>query len=356
MPIVPARLEHTPDGVLYSSAFDDVYHSPEDALGQARHVFVAGNGLPERWQRRERFTIVETGFGAGLNFLATWAAWRDDPQRCARLHFVSCERHPFRREDLALIHAHWPAFATQAAELQAQWPVLAPGLHRLNLDGGRVTLTLFLGNAADGLAQVVARADAFYLDGFAPAKNPDLWSARIFHLLARLAAPGATLASWSVAGSVREGLRRAGFELDKVRGFGGKWQMLRGGLARSASDDAPPDGPTAGHALVIGAGIAGCTLAERLTERGWRIDLVDAAAAPGQGASGNLAGVLRPLPSLDDNRMSRLTRAGSLYGWRNIANLAARGFPVRADACGVLHLARDAAQEAKMRAVAERLA
>ncbi|MBP6490934.1 MAG: FAD-dependent 5-carboxymethylaminomethyl-2-thiouridine(34) oxidoreductase MnmC, partial [Thauera sp.] len=200
------------------------------------------------------------------------------------------------------------------------------------------------------------RADAFYLDGFAPAKNPDLWSARIFHLLARLAAPGATLATWSVASSVREGLRRAGFGVEKVRGFGGKWQMLRGELARSTPEDAPPDGPTARHALVIGAGIAGCTLAERLAERGWTIDLVDAAAAPGQGASGNLAGVLRPLPSLDDNRMSRLTRAGCLHGWRNIANLAARGFPVRADACGVLHLARDAAQETKMRAVVERLA
>ncbi|MDX9885419.1 bifunctional tRNA (5-methylaminomethyl-2-thiouridine)(34)-methyltransferase MnmD/FAD-dependent 5-carboxymethylaminomethyl-2-thiouridine(34) oxidoreductase MnmC [Thauera sp.] len=356
MPIIPTRLERTPDGVLYSSAFDDVYHSPEDALGQARHVFVAGNGLPERWQRRERFTIVETGFGAGLNFLATWAAWRDDALRCARLHFVSCERQPFRREDLALIHARWPAFAAQAAELQAQWPVLAPGLHRLNLDGGRVTLTLFLGDAADGLAQVVARADAFYLDGFAPAKNPDLWSARIFHLLARLAAPGATLATWSVAGSVREGLRRAGFESEKVRGFGGKWQMLRGHLARAMPEEAPPAGSTDRHALVIGAGIAGCTLVERLAERGWTIDLIDAAAAPGQGASGNLAGVLRPLPSLDDNRMSRLTRAGSLYGWGNIARLAARGFAVRADACGVLHLARDSAQEAKMRAVVERLA
>lgn len=356
MPIIPARLEHTPEGVLYSSAFADAYHSRDDALGQARHVFLAGNGLPGRWQRRERFTIVETGFGAGLNFLATWAAWREDPLRCARLHFVSCERQPFRREDLASIHARWPQFAAQAAELQAQWPVLAPGLHRLNLDEGRVTLTLFLGEAADGLSQLVARADAFFLDGFAPARNPDMWSARIFHLLARLGAPDATLATWSVAGSVREGLRYAGFELEKAPGFGGKWQMLRGRLARPAPDDAAPADPASRHALVIGAGIAGCTVAERLAERGWRIDLIDAASAPGQGASGNLAGVLRPLPSLDDNRMSRLTRAGSLFGWRHIDRLAARGFPVRAEACGVLHLGRDAKQEAKMRAVVERLA
>lgn len=370
IPIAPARLEHTSEGLLYSSTFDDLYHSRDDALGQVQHVFLAGNGLPGRWQGRDHFTVLETGFGAGLNFLATWAAWRDDPQRSTRLHFVSCELNPFRAADLARIHARWPQFAALAAELQAQWPVLAPGLHRLNLDGGRVTLTLFLGSAGDGLAQIVACADALYLDGFAPDRNPELWSVRIFHLLARLAAPDATLATWSVAGTVREGLRRAGFEVEKARGFGTKWQMLRGRLARAAHASTPdPDAGTpravsrashARHALIIGAGIAGCTMAERLAERGWTIDLIDAAHAPGSGASGNLAGVLRPLPSLDDNRVSRLTRAGSLYGWRHIEhlrqNLRAQGLDVRADACGVLHLGRDATQEARMRAVAEGLA
>lgn len=357
MPIHPARLERTPEGVLYSGAFGDVYHSRDDALGQACTVFLAGNGLPQRWQRRERFTIVETGFGAGLNFLATWAAWREDACRSTRLHFVSCELHPFCREDLARIHAAWPGLATLASELRAHWPVLAPGLHRLNLDAGRVTLTLFLGDAAEGLARIDARADALYLDGFAPAKNPALWSERVFHLLAGLAAPDATLATWSVAGRVREGLRRAGFATEKAPGFGTKWQMLRGRLARQARPRSqPPADTTARQALVIGAGIAGCTLAERLTGRGWTVALIDRAPAPATGASGNLAGVLRPLPSLDDNRMSRLTRAGSLYAWRHLHQLRARGLALRADACGVLHLGRDAAQEARMRAVVERLA
>ncbi len=95
MPITPARLAWTADGTPYSEHFDDVYHSRDGGLGQARHVFLAGNGLPERWRGRERFAVVETGFGLGLNFLATWAAWREDPRRCARLHFVSCELHPF---------------------------------------------------------------------------------------------------------------------------------------------------------------------------------------------------------------------------------------------------------------------
>jgi tRNA 5-methylaminomethyl-2-thiouridine biosynthesis bifunctional protein len=355
MAIVPARLAHTPEGVLYSSAFADVYHSRDDALGQAHAVFLAGNGLPQRWQGRERFTIVETGFGAGLNFLATWAAWRADPQRCARLHFVSCEREPFRGEDLALIHARWPNLAAQAAELQAQWPVLAPGVHRLDLDHGRVTLTLHFGDAAQGLAQLAARADAFYLDGFAPARNPELWTERIFHLLARLAAPHATLATWSAAGAVREGLRRAGFATEKAPGFGTKWQMLRGHLASTPAPDPRPPAAVR-HALVIGAGIAGCTLSERLGARGWRVDLIERSQGPAGGASGNLAGVLRPLPSVDDNRMSRLTRAGSLFAWRHIQRLQARGFALRAEACGVLHLARDRTQEAKMRAVVDTLA
>ena len=351
-PLVPARLAFAADGTPYSDTFDDVYHSADGGLGQARHVFLAGSDLPRRWQGRERFVILETGFGLGLNFLATWAAWRADPQRCARLHFVSCELHPFSREDLATLHARWPELAPLAAELQARWPVLTPGLHRLHLDSGRVTLTLYLGDARDGLDRLTLRADAFYLDGFSPARNPELWSERIFHLLANLAAADATLATWSVAGHVREGLRRAGFELEKSPGFGGKRQMLRGRRTLPVPQETTPNR----HALILGAGIAGCSLAERLAARGWRIDLIDAADGPGQGASGNHAGVLRPLPSLDDNRMSRLTRAGSLYGWQTIARLCRDGFAPRAEACGVLHLARDGAQEGKMHKVVDALA
>ncbi len=380
MSISPARLAFAADGTPFSESFDDVYHSSDGGLGQAHHVFLAGNGLPGRWRARERFVVLETGFGLGLNFLATWAAWRDDPQRCARLHFISCELHPFGSDDLARLHARWPEFAALAAELQAQWPAPIAGMHRLHLDDERVVLTLYFGDAREGLAQLVAQADAFYLDGFSPAKNPELWSPRIFHLLARLAAPGATLATWSVAGEVREGLRRAGFDVEKAPGFAGKRQMLRGrrsgGTAAHAGADrhAPAGGAAATtitaanadagaganaasrHALVIGAGLAGCAIAERLAARGWTVHLVDAADGPGRGASGNLAGVLRPLPSLDDNRMSRLTRAGTLYGWRHIARLQARGLPLRAEACGVLQLARDAMQEAKMAAVVARLA
>lgn len=357
MPITPARLAYAADGTPYSEIFGDVYHSSDGGLGQAHHVFLAGNELPQRWASRERFVVLETGFGLGLNFLATWDAWRRDAQRCTRLHFVSFELHPFTVDDLARLHARWPEFAALASELRAAWPPLTPGAHRLHLDEGRVTLTLWLGDARDGLAQLDVHADALYLDGFSPARNPHLWSARVFHLLARRSAAGATLATWSVAGEVREGLRRAGFEIGKAPGFGGKRQMLRGRRSGAAGIDASPaPSAQAHHALVIGAGLAGSAVAERLAARGWRVDVVDAAATAGQGASGNHTGVLRPLPSLDDNRMGRLTRAGTLYGWRHIARLQAQGLPVRAERCGVLHLARDATQLARMQAVVERLA
>jgi tRNA 5-methylaminomethyl-2-thiouridine biosynthesis bifunctional protein len=359
MPIVPTRLAFADDGTPWSDIFGDVYHSAMGGVGQAHHVFLAGNGLPGRWRGRRRFVVLETGFGLGLNFLATWAAWRRDPQRCDRLHFVSCELHPFSSADLERLHDRWPEFESLARELRASWPELTPGVHRLHLDDERVTLTLYLGDARDGLAQLDVRADALFLDGFSPARNPELWSPRIFHLLARLAAPDATLATWSVAGEVREGLRRAGFQVDKAPGFNGKRQMLHGRRAATEmTNPAEPDRAMAAErrALIIGAGIAGTSVAERLSARGWRVHLIDAADSAGEGASGNHAGVLRPLPSLDDNRMSRLTRAGTLYGWRHIARLAAKGHPVRADASGVLHLARDEAQQDKMRAVVERLA
>ena len=366
MPIIPARLAFSADGTPRSDIYDDIYHSAAGGVEEAKHVFLAGNDLPQRWQQRKRFVVLETGFGLGLNFLTTWAAWRADPQRSARLHFISCELHPFTATDLAQLHQRWPQFAELSAELRAQWPVLTPGLHRLHLDHERVNLTLHFGDAREGLAQIVAKADAFYLDGFSPARNPALWSPKICHLLARLGAPGATLATWSVASTVRDHLRYAGFDTHRTPGFGDKQQMLRGrllarrdGRVAAALGPDPVASPVPArprHALIVGAGLAGCALSERLAARGWHIDLIDGADVPASGASGNLAGVLRPLPDIDDSRMSRLTRAGTLYGWRHIARLRAAGLRISADACGVLHLARDQEQARKMQAVVEGLA
>jgi tRNA 5-methylaminomethyl-2-thiouridine biosynthesis bifunctional protein len=329
------------DGTPYSAAYGDVYHSAAGGPAQARHVFLGGNSLPRRWAGRSRFVILETGFGFGLNFLATWQAWRRDPQRCARLHYVSIEKHPFAEADLKLAHDHYPELAREAAEFHARWPVLVPGAHRLELDGGRVVLTLFFGDVAIARDLRLA-ADAFYLDGFAPAKNPDMWSPQLLRALSRLAAAGATAATWSVASTVRHALEATGFAVEKRPGFGDKKEML---VATNVRKSESPSTPIR-KAAVIGAGLAGAAVCERLCARGWEVELYERHAAPGKEASGNHAGAFHPIVTPDDSVFARLTRAAflsSIARWALLEKL-------RWDPCGVLQLARDMKEEASQRA------
>ncbi|MBS1138541.1 MAG: bifunctional tRNA (5-methylaminomethyl-2-thiouridine)(34)-methyltransferase MnmD/FAD-dependent, partial [Proteobacteria bacterium] len=293
----------------------------------------------------------------GLNFLATWEAWRTDAQRCERLHFASVEKHPFGVDDLARLHARWPELTAVSGQLVRAWPPLVPGFHRLHFEDGRLTLTLLLGDVAELLPKLRASADVIYLDGFAPEKNPEMWSAPIFRQLARLAKPEATLATWTVAGAVRQGLADAAFLVTKRPGFGRKREMLCGTLPASHTCRTHlGEAARAGKAVVIGAGLAGTHAAERLAARGWQVEVLEQAGGPAQGASGNLAGVLRPLPSIDDNRLARLTRAGFLYALGHLTALAQAGHAPRWQACGVLHLARDPAHAAKQRQAVEALA
>lgn len=350
--IVPAQLAFTPEGTPYSPAHDDIYHSAAGGLDQARHVFLDGNhliGRNARWRNRRSFVIVETGFGIGLNFLATWQAWRDDAERCERLHFVSFEKHPFSTEDLAALHTRWPELAEYSAALCRQWPALLPGAQRLFFDNERVVLTLFFGDAQILLPRLRARADAFYLDGFSPEKNPELWSPRIWATLGRLAVTGATVATWTVAGAVRRGLSAAGFAVEKAPGFGSKREMTRGSFHVKRAEALLNRDRSA---VIIGAGLAGCSIAERLAARGWRVQLIDAASESAAGASGNHAGVIRPQPSLDDNLLARLSRAAFLHAGRHLRTLTDAGLPLRWNASGVLYLARDPSHETIQRQIA----
>lgn len=332
--IVPARLEFK-DGVPYSAAYGDIYHSADGGAGQARHVFLHGCDLPHRWAGRDSFVVLETGFGTGLNFLTTWAAWRDDPQRPARLHFLSVEKHPFCADDLARLHALWPEFSALSDELLANWPTLTPGFHRIALDGGRVQLTLMLGDAHDCLPQVQAGVDAFYLDGFAPDCNADLWQPRLFDALAKLARPGAVAATYTVAAAVRQGLTQAGFACEKRAGFGRKRHCLS---AHHAGRPQRVVSAVPQRVAVIGAGVAGAAVAHALAARGLSATVFERADAPAQAASGNPVAVFRPLISRDDSLSSRLTRAAFLHDLRTWVALDG----IEWSRCGVLHLAKDA--------------
>lgn len=347
-PLEPAALAFSESGIPFSPRYGDIYHSDCGGPGQSRHVFLAGNDLPGRWRGREHFVILETGFGTGLNFLATWQAWQADTQARNRLHYVSVEKHPFRADDLERIHAAWPEFAEQATQLRTAWPVLTPGFHRLEFAGGRLVLTLLFGDAEKMLGRLEAHADAIYLDGFAPGKNPDIWSSEVLVRIAQLAAQDATLATWSVSASVRAALQVAGFDLEKAPGFASKRDMLVG---RFRPPRTPANTPSQRKAIVIGAGVAGCTCCERLASRGWEVTLIDRRDGPGMAASGNLAGLLMPLVSKDDNIASRLSRTALLYALRTWQNPEAIAAGARFGRSGVFQIAREPEQERLQRQI-----
>lgn len=321
-------------GQPVSPLHGDIYHTASGALGQARHVFLGGNDLPRRWAGRERFVILETGFGLGINFLATWAAWRDVAERCERLHFVSVERYPLSRDDLArgLAASLRGELADLAAALVHAWPVAMPGVHSRRFESDRVLLTIGFGDAAALLRNWRLSADALYLDGFSPERNPDMWDDRLAGALAAACAEGTTLATWSVAGAVRAALDRAGFDVERAPGFGAKRQMLRGrfaGDARRVRREPPADigearhrpepGPARGRgleigarcAIVIGGGLAGCGAAYGLAREGWEVILLERTDAIAGETSAHPA-ILRPSLAREDTCATRAVRAGYL--------------------------------------------
>ncbi|EOV9672303.1 bifunctional tRNA (5-methylaminomethyl-2-thiouridine)(34)-methyltransferase MnmD/FAD-dependent 5-carboxymethylaminomethyl-2-thiouridine(34) oxidoreductase MnmC [Cronobacter turicensis] len=360
--IQPASLTFNNEGTPVSRDFDDVYFSNDDGLEETRYVFLNGNQLPERFMThpRDSFIVAESGFGTGLNFLTLWqafAAFRDAHPDAAlqRLHFISFEKFPLTPADLASAHAHWPELAPWAQQLQAQWPMALPGCQRVLLDDGRVTLDLWLGDInelVDTLDDTHNRqVDAWFLDGFAPSKNPDMWTPGLFAAMARLARPGGTLATFTSAGFVRRGLIDAGFNVVKRKGFGRKREMLTGAL----SVDVPPPvrapwyarRPASGDkdVAIVGGGIASALLALALQRRGWQVTLYCEDDAPAQGASGNRQGALYPLLSHHDAALAAFFPAAFTFARRLYDAL-----PVSFDKewCGVTQLGWDEKSQTKI--------
>lgn len=323
-----ARIAFGADEPPHSLDYGDRYHARGGAFEQAREVFLAGNGLPRRWARRPRFVILETGFGLGNNFLATWAQWRDDPARCQHLYFLSVDQHPPALADLRRAHAASlePALA---AALIAQWPAATCDLHTRHFAEGRVHLLLAFGDVQVWLPQWVAEVDAFFLDGFAPARNAAMWQPRVFAQLSRIAAPGATAATWSSARVVREGLAGAGFTLQRCAGFDGKRErieathMPRHRAARPAGRRFVAIG--AGTVAVVGAGLAGASVARAVASLGLACTVFDAAGGVARGASGQYAALLHGVVHGDDTPHARWYRIAALHAACSIAPAIAQG-------------------------------
>lgn len=351
-PVAPARIEWRADGVPLAADYGDVYHARVGALEQSRHVFLGGNGLPARWAGRNDFTIVEAGFGLGHNFVATWDAWQHDARRCARLHYVAIELHPPSRADLERAH-DGAALQPLASMLAAAWPAPIAGLHGIDFEEGALQLLLGFGDIEALLPRLVCRADAFFLDGFAPPRNPAMWSARVMKALARRAAPGATAATWSVARSFTSALAGAGFVVDHAAGIGGKREITRAVHApRYAVHRVGSEPAGARRAVVVGAGLAGACTAAALVRQGFAVEVLDSAAVAAAGASGNVAGLFHDTVHGDDGIYARLYRAAALAARGLLRELDARA-PLPASLGGLLRLERDGTP-ARMRALLER--
>lgn len=218
------------DGLPYSSVFDDVYFSSDDGWAETHYVFMAGNQLPQRWQilANETFNIVETGFGTGLNFWCAVLAWLTHAPQQTQLHFTSLEKYPISLSDMRSAIALWSDLMPLAGHFLQQYAHINQGENRLLLADGRVKLDLWIGDVAKVMPQLTVPCDAWFLDGFAPAKNPDMWQPELFWHMARLSKTGATFATFTSAGAVRRSLQQAGFAVQKQAGFGRKREMLFG--------------------------------------------------------------------------------------------------------------------------------
>ncbi len=287
-------------GMPYSQDFNDTYHSSAGAREESRYLFIEGNELEARWAQSQAlgFTIAELGFGCALNFLQTLACWRQSKRKPRKLHYIAFEKHPLRTEDLARALALWPDLAPHADQLLTQYPEHSVGCHRLFFDD--VCLDLHYGDACERLQALdfsqCAGVDAWYLDGFSPALNPELWDDSIATALRALSAPGATATSYSVAGSVRRALTQSGFSVSKRAGFAHKRHSLFAclGAAESTRSAETLGLPAKARVLVIGAGLAGCTTAASFLKRGFSVQLLDAAEEPLSAASGISQLALRP--------------------------------------------------------------
>lgn len=340
-----ASVDFNEHGTPVAEQFDDVYFSNANGLAESRFVFIEGNSLHERWPNhaRDTFTILETGFGTGLNMLACWQAFNhfraENPDsRLKRLHFVSTEAFPIAPEDLKKALAQWPELSELAEQLVANYPLAIPGVHRLII-AENVTLDLWFGDINEMLPNMAGGEfgvfDACFLDGFAPSKNPQMWSDTLFSQLARLLRPGGTFATFTAAGLVKNGLDKAGLHWRKEHGFGQKRDMLVGYKSAQAEATANPNQQT--PIAVIGGGIAACELMEALTRRGTPVEIFCSDTKPGLGASGNRQGALYPLLNQEHNELSQFYLHGFLHARRNYDRLA-KYAPFPHQWCGVVHL------------------
>ena len=365
--IQSARLSWNEEGTPISEQFDDVYFSNQDGLEETRYVFLAGNGFPDRFitHPRNQCVIAETGFGTGLNFLTLWQSFRQFRQqspdaKLSRLHFVSFEKYPLHVDDLQAAHRRWPELAQLSQQLCAQWPLPLAGNHRIILDNGDLILDLWLGDLNELLPNLKTSyfnsIDSWFLDGFAPSKNRDMWSEQLFTTMAETSRENGTFSTFTSAGFVKRGLQSAGFTLKKIKGFGRKREMLTGHLPATERALASPwynrsAASSTEDIAIIGGGIASLATAYSLLQRGAKVTLYCQDKQIAQNASGNLQGVLYPLFNGLNDELERFFITAFPFALRFYQQLNSQGLKFDYDWCGVTQLAYDDLSQKKISAI-----
>jgi len=288
-----------------SKQFGDVYFSKDNGLLETRHVFLNGNDLSERLANLkdfEYFSVGETGFGTGLNILALWQLWQQvRPDNQSHLHAISVEKFPLSKADLIRALNVWDELKPLAEQLIEQYPLPIAGCHRLTFPKERFSIDLWLGDAQEifpSMAKTKA-VNAWFLDGFAPSCNPDMWEQNVLNNIVRLSDYGTTFASFSVAGILKRGLKAHGIDISRPRGFGHKREMLKAVWKLPEIDDEllslaqTSFGTEQQHIAIVGAGVAGLTTAWAFAARGHQVTLYEQTEAL-SGASGNPLALLNP--------------------------------------------------------------
>jgi len=316
-------------GTPVSQTFEDIYYSPADGIAESEAVFLDGIDAPNCWRGKSVFTIGETGFGTGLNFLLTWNRWQQTASGDDRLNFVSVEGYPLTAGQLATALKPFDNLSPLASELIQNYPIRHGGFHRLSFEHGRVNLTLLFGDAEKMLERLSARVDAWFLDGFAPSRNPGMWTENLFSKIAALSAPEAVFATFTAAGHVKRGLQAAGFTVLKSPGFGRKRERLKGKLDTPPPNrkpywtNPPPPLSTGSRIAIVGSGIAGSSVASALRHKGFETTVFDTTGKPGGAIAGNPAVILSPKPPAEASLSGRINASAFLDSIRRYNRLEA---------------------------------
>ncbi|TEW55384.1 bifunctional tRNA (5-methylaminomethyl-2-thiouridine)(34)-methyltransferase MnmD/FAD-dependent 5-carboxymethylaminomethyl-2-thiouridine(34) oxidoreductase MnmC [Psychromonas sp. RZ22] len=361
-----AQLDWSDQSEPYSTQFDDVYFNNNQGVKESQYVFFQGNDLLDKWStfQESTFCIIETGFGSGLNFINTAAQFLTFKQtnnnaKLEQLHFISFEQYPLTLEDLNKTLQQFPQFESLISQLQEQYPLPLIGCHRLSFNKGSILLDLWFGdvnqqidnlsNGHQDKGKQTQLANAWYLDGFNPSKNPEMWQQTLFNKIAKYSKNEATLATFTAAGFVRRGLIEAGFTITKRKGYGKKREMLLGALNPSTSiaienSERPSD------IAIIGGGIASLCVALSLAQRGKKITIYCADKILGERASGNRQGALYPLLNQQHDELGQLFANAYLYALNFYLTLN-KQHPFPHQFNGLIQLAYDNASTQKLQKI-----